>query len=284
MEQSDLSKLKIFLNTLPEDKVLDPWNERYIYDIDTYSGYDAAKSLAIQRNRYVKFDEMATHGYDLDIYKSQCDKPKEDREYECKSCCTESTDLNSEKTCEYDPIKCNRFFAKNVTNWSELCGYHILFLQGKTPGTPDHVGPWSTETSYIIDPLIRILKAGILTNDSEPGLMVKDDDDLDNEEYIQKPYLVIGGPVGRIHRILIKILFPNENILTIDNSIIRYVSYDLPEINFDGYINYDKNDKEDYVTVTLGIDDPSMLSAEVMEYIYSNRFFDRIADIVETTG
>lgn len=280
MQQSDLSKLKTYVRTLPAGNVVsNEWDERYIDDLDSYPGYDATKTLALQRDRYVDLNDIVINGYDIGIYEGLCDDPSNKKRNTCNECCKESTIEPTE--CQYDEIKCNNFFAKNVKNWSELCGYHILFLQGKTPGTPGHPGPWHYETSYILEPLIRILSKGILTGDSQPGLMVHDDQVGD---YIQKPYLTIGGPAGRIHRILIKLLNPPADI-TIDNSIIKYVPFMIKELNFDGYENYDNNDDgKDYVRVMLGIDDPSMLSAEVMKYIFSNRFFDRVADIVETTG
>ena len=279
MRQSDLSKLQTFIRTLPEDKVLKhDWDERYIEDINTYVGYDAAKSLAIKRDRYVKSADMRNYGYSLGPYEGLCDDPSHKKDNECHSCCSESP--VTETGCKYDEEKCNSFFAENIHNWSELCGYHILFLEGKTPGTPGHPGPWNQETKYILDPLIRILSSGILTVDSQPGLMIYD---KEYGDYIQKPYLTIGGPAGRIHRILIKLLYPVGDV-TLDNSIIKYVPHHgIRELEFWGYENY-KHDEKDYVRVMLGIDDPSMLSSEVMGYIFSNRFFDRIGDIVETTG
>lgn len=272
--QSDLSRLNIFIDTLPKNKVLsDAWDERYLDDINAMQGYNSAKSLAIQKKRYVKMDMISEYGYSLQPYESSCDEPlKEDQ---CHECCDHQEETHQ---CIYNEIKCNQFFAKNVHNWSELCGYHILFLQGKTPGTPDHPCPWNKETTYILDPLIRILKHGILTADSQPGLMVYDDK---IGEYIQKPYLIIKGPAGRIHRILVKILFPKDPV-TLDNSIIKYVPYGISMVYFSGYDNYQK-DPQDYVSVMLGIDNPSFLSSEITEYMLSNRFFDHIANIVEST-
>jgi len=276
MEQSDLSRLRLFINTLPRIKVLsDEWNERYIEDISTYSDYEAAKYVAIKTNRYVNVNDMSIEGYSLEPYESLCDQPTE--EDKCHECCSDSDETVS--GCKYDPEKCNRFFAENVHNWRELCGYHILFLQGKTPGTPDHQGPWNRESKYIIEPLTRILSAGMLTLDSQPGLMVNDEG---IGEYIQKPYLRISGPAGRLHRILIKILFPTGPV-TLDNSIIKYVPYGVQYTLFNGYNNYEE-DGQDYVNVMLGIETPNMLSGEYTDYIFSNRFFDHIADIVETTG
>ena len=273
MKLSEVFKLKTFINTLPKDKVLsDAWDERYIDDLDTYPGYDNAKLLAIKRNRYVNIDDMVIDGYSLVPYESLCDDLKI-KKTECSECCSES----DEGECVYDEYKCNQFFAQNVHNWSELCGYHILFLQGKTPGTPDHPGPWNKETIYIIDPLIRILKHNILTMDSQPGLIVQDD----NIDTIQKPYLRIGGPVNRIHRILIKILFPAGET-TLDNTIIKYVPTTIRKIDFNQYINYDNNNTE-YMSVMLGIETPNVLLPEYNDYLFSNRFFDYIADIVSTT-
>ena len=38
--QSNLSKLKLFLDTLPKDKIIDEWDERYIYDADSMGGHE----------------------------------------------------------------------------------------------------------------------------------------------------------------------------------------------------------------------------------------------------
>jgi len=275
MQQSDLSRLQTFIDNLGQDKVLsDSWDERYIDDIYAMQGYNEAKSLARMKKRYVNIDETLNDGYSIQSYKSSCDVPVGPNE--CDVCCDYKEETHQ---CIYNEMKCNRFFANAVHNWSELCGYHILFLQGKTPGTPGHPGPWNKETSYIIDPLTRILKYGILTADSEPGLMIYDDKIGD---YIQKPYLTIKGPAGRIHRILVKILYPQEPI-TLDNSIIKYVPHPMRRVDFDGYNNYNK-DNQDYVSVMLGIDNPSFLSSDYTDYILSNRFFDHIANIVENTA
>jgi hypothetical protein len=278
MEQSDLSRLQLFVKTLPKNKAIEEWNERYIDDARTYSGYEDAKLIAIKNNRFVKMLDMSADGYSIKPYEELCDQPKKKETNDCHECCSESGE--TEGKCEYDPEKCNRFFAENVHNWNELCGYHILFLQGKTPGTPDHPGPWNKETQYIIDPLIRILQKGILTMDSQPGLI---NSGIEPDEYIQKPYLMIAGPAGRIHRILIKILFPSGPI-TLDNSIIKYVPYGIRPLDFNNYDYYEQDDGLDYVTVMLGIDTPNILTKEYSDYVFSNRFFDRIAEIVRTTA
>lgn len=290
-EDSDLIKLLIFTDTLPEDKILGAgWDERYVNDISTYPGYQNTKSIAIRRDRDVSLDEMADDGYSLDKYKRLCKptgiKPEEKKEpgkKECGSCCVLDPEENK---CKYDDDKCNNYFVEKVKTWNEICGYHILFLQGETPGTPDHPGPWNRETEYVREPLIRILQRSILTLDSQPGLIVNaannGEGNYDGEdEYLQKPYLEIAGPAGRIHRILKKILFP-DGLKTLDNSIIKYVPHPVHKLDFSGYKNY-QEDGVDYVMVTLGIDNPEYFMGEWSEYVLSNRFFDRIADIVETT-
>lgn len=276
----ELSRLKTFLNTLPSEyKLLDKWTERYIYDIDTFSGYEDARKIAIERRRYVNLEDMTEYGYDIDLFEDSCIQNNQNRQDNtdqnkngCSSCC----DYDAEKDkCIYNAEKCVLFFVENVKNWSELCGYHILFLQGKVPGTIKHPGPWNKETQYIIQPLTRILNHNILTADSQPGLIVRDEND---EEYLQKPYLAISGPAGRIHRILSKI-FSSEN----QNVQIKLVPYDLKEVSLDGYENYDDNDTTDYVEVMLGIDDTNYLESKYVDYVLSNRFFDTIADVVATT-
>lgn len=274
MEVSDLSNLETFLDILPDNKILSPLNdERYIDDIIEYDNYTNAKSLAIKKNRYVNFSDISEYGYSIQPYINLCEQSEK---YKCHECCRESEDNNGK--CVYDDNKCNIFFAKDIHNWSELCEYHILFLQGLTPGIPSHPGSWNKETEYIIGPLIKILNNRILTLDSEPGLMVNP---ITTNEYIQKPYLIIAGPADRIHRILINILYPKGK-KTLDNTIIKCVSYHFKKLDFEGYINY-YEDNIDYVEVMLGIDTPEIISDEFLKYIYSNRFFDRIADIVEKT-
>ena len=284
---SDLTKLKTFIRTLPKTKVIvDEWGERYIDGIDSYNEYDMIKTIALKRDRKVDIRDMID-GYSDNMFKSLCDDTDPNDPNQCHECCSpvssvSSVSNNTESPAyEYDPKKCNKFFAKNVKNWSELCGYHILFLQGKTPGTPNHPGPWNNETSYIIEPLIRILSKGILTVDFQPGLLINGE----QTNYIKNPYLSIGGPAGRIHRILIKLLrdseFNNKSV-TLDNSIIKFVPHPLRKLEFWGYENYEP-DNQDYVSVMLGIE-PDLLSPEIIEYILSNRFFERIANVVEITG
>ena len=303
MYQSDLSKLETYVHTLPDNKVMmDQWNERYIDDIKHSLEYDNVKQLAIIRNRYVRVEDMSEYGYSLDKYKSLCDAPPpnlfdEDNDIPCHKCCVEqfsgpmhmtgadisSSDISSsdeKRVCIYDEDICNRFFAQRVKNWSDVCRYHILFLQGKTPGTPDHPGPWNRETRYIIDPLIRMLRSNILPRDSQPGLLVQDDT---SEDYMQKPYLSLGGPAGRIHRILVKLLNPPSDNITLDNSIIKYVPYNIKILRFWGYENYEEDVNNNYISIMLGLNTPPILTREISEYILSNRFFDRIADVVETT-
>ena len=261
-----LSRLELFINTLPKNKVLsDQWTERYIDDVNTFQGYEMTKELAIKRKRYVENNYVYDYGYSIDLY-DNCnqDLKQQSNNQQCYSCC----DYDEEKEkCIYNADKCNEYFAQNVTNWSEICQYHILFLQGKTPGTPDHPGPWNKETSYIIDPLVKILQKNILTKCSQPGLMLFDD----NIEYLQKPYLEIAGPANRIHQILIKVLSNSD--------IIKYVPYPLKTLEFWGYNNYQEDD-QDYVSVVLGIDHPPYLSKEYSEYVLSNSFFDQINNLI----
>lgn len=276
---SDLSMLEAFIETIPQDKIVQPWNERYIDDVQTLNGYNKAKKFASETNRLVDFFENTKDGYPIDLYKESCKiSSNTTSDINCSSCCEYNPE---QEKCEYDEYKCNRFFAENVHNWSELCGYHILFLQGKTPGTPDHPGPWHKETSYILDPLIKILTYGILTGESQPGLLIYNSDINTTEEYIQKPYLSIKGPAGRIHRILIKLLYSDSD--SNSDNMIKYVDHQLQILSFDNYDNYDQNDMEDYVDIMLGIDTPTHLTDEYIRYVFSNKFFDRIADVVSTT-
>ena len=228
------------------------------------SGGSYAKEIARKRSRYKTLEVFNSPGYSMKPFENLCDTNNKT----CHDCCTYTKETD---TCDYDGDMCNRYFAKNVTNWETLCGYHILFLEGKTPGTPESPGSWNKETSIILDPLISMLKGLILTLDSQPGLAIYDED---YGNYIQKPYIQIGGPADRIHKILKDILFPKE-IVTLNNSIIKYVSYGLVNIKFDGYENYQQDGKE-YVAVILGIDTPEILTSDYVDYIFSNRFFDTI--------
>ena len=284
-----MNELQLFINSLPATKKLpDAWYERYIYDVSTISGYEQAKEIAQKRHRYVLFSEMVIDGYSTQPFEETCDQlfnnvsdpesdPESDEE-KCSDCCQYNP---VKEKCIYDARKCVDFFVQNVKNWSEVCGYHILFLQGKVPGTPSHLGAWNKETKFILDPLVRILSKNILTVDSQPGLLVSDDTSEESEEYIQKPYIRIAGPVQRIHRILVKLLYPKENT-TFDNSVIKYSPQSLETVNLWGYKNYQK-DNQVYISVMLGIDNPPYFYKEYVEYLFSNRFFDYIASVVDTT-
>lgn len=266
MIQSDLSKLKTFLQTLPEHKKMEVWDERYIDDIKSMGGYEQAKELSKKRSRYVNSDKISDSGYSTKDFENLCDRNS--TKEQCHSCCNYN---NNE--CVYDPVLCNDWFAKNVKNWEDINSYHISFLKGETPGTPNHPGPWNIETEYILGPLIKILNNNILTMDSQPGLMVDDD-------YIQKPYIQIGGSAERIHKILIDLLCSGEKgENTFDNTIIKYVPYGARKLNFTGYKNY-QHDGKDYVSVYLGIETPKYLINEYTDYVFSNRFFNRIANVI----
>ena len=276
-----MNQLKLFVETLPSTKTLsDTWNVRYIHDIQTISGYEKMKDIAKKTGRYALFSEISEDGYSVQTYEETCDSSNESDDQESNEECSECCEYNPVKEkCVYDARKCIEFFVENVKNWNEVCGYHILFLQGKTPGTPDHLGSWHKETKLIMEPLIRILSRGILTSESQPGLLIYDPE---MDEYIQKPYIQIAGPAARIHRILVKLLYPKD-VATFDNSVIKYDPTSLEEIHFWGYKNYQEDDQE-YVSVVLGIDNPPYFYKEYVEYLFSNRFFDYIAFIVETTS
>ena len=281
-----MNELKLFIQSLPTTKKLpDVWYERYIYDVSTISGYEQAKEIAQKRQRYVLFSEISNEGYSTQPFEETCDQSHNEtsenessEEEKCSDCCQYNP---VKEKCIYDARRCIDYFVQNVRNWSEVCGYHILFLQGKVPGTPGNLGPWNRETGFILDPLIRILSKNILTVDSQPGLFVSDDMSEESEEYIQKPYIRIAGPVQRIHRILVKLLYSKENT-TFDNSVIKYSPQSLETINLWGYKNY-QPDNQVYVSVMLGIDNPPYFYKEYVEYLFSNRFFDYIASVVDTT-
>ncbi len=264
MIQSDLSKLQVFLETLPKHKTMKKWNERYIEDIKSMEGYEQAKKLSKKRSRHVNINKIADPGYNIKDFERFCN-PNTIKE-QCHSCCNYD---NNE--CVYDSVLCNDWFAKNVKNWNDINRYHISFLKGETPGTPNHPGPWNIETEYILEPLFKILSNNILTMDSQPGLMVDND-------YIQKPYIQIGGSAGRIHKILINLLCSDKN--TFDNTIIKYVLHEMKKLDFTKYKNY-QYDGKDYVSVFLGIDSPKYLINEYTDYVFSNRFFNRIANIID---
>lgn len=266
--QDNRISLETYLNDLPDNRVLYGGDERYIYDVESSDLYDYLYRLAISRNRYIAdIDKIADDGYSIEKFKKLCINS-------CPECCKYEND-----NCVYDSESCSQYYAKGVTIWQELCGYNILFLDGKVPGTPSHPGPWNAETKFIIPSLKRILNSTILTLDSQPGLLV-DDSYTDFGLHIQKPYIKIAGELHRLERILIKLFDENDDFY--DARMIRYIDYGVIDIPVEGYINLEL-DLNNYGSVFLGIDTPSILTPGFVNYIFSNRFFDRIADVIETT-
>lgn len=261
----EVAKLKLYTNTLSDDYVVPPWNDRYIDDIGNLSVYEHIIELAKEKGRYINIDDVTEPGYSDKNFKSTCEESPT-KEQECNECCDYD---EFKEECVYNPMKCILFFANNIRTWNEICGYHILYLKGETPGTPSNTGPWNRESKYIIDELTNILQYGILTLDSQPGLVVHDE-----EDYIQKPYLRFGGPTGRVHRILKRL---------ISEKGIKYVDYGIRDIEFWGYKNY-QPDGKDYVSVVVSVDEPDNITHEYINYILSNKFFEDIVEVVSTTN
>jgi len=266
MERDELLSLQTYLEYLPDDRVLYDGDERYIYDVQTSKLYEYIQKLSASRSRYMtNVNDISENGYSIEKFEKLCIN-------DCPECCKYENNR-----CVYDAEACAQYYASGVTNWRELCGYHILFLEGKVPGTPIHPGPWSKETKFIMQPLKRILNASILTLDSQPGLFVED---REFGSYMQKPYIKIGGRLDRLKRILVNLFDKNDDFY--DARIIRYVDYGVLESPIEGYINF-KEDVDQYGAIFLGIQNPDILTTDLVDYILSNRFFDRIADIIETT-
>lgn len=91
---------------------------------------------------------------------------------------------------------------------------------------------------------------------------------------LQMPYLEIAGPIDRIHRIISKI-FSEDNIIT-------FVDYDIKLLDNSIYSNWQDDDNE-YVSLMLGHKNPDIMTEEWIRYILSNRFFQIIAQVVNTT-
>lgn len=250
-------KLIQYLDSLPMEKLVEE-DERYIEYIDSYPHYNYILSLATSLGRINnKYNDLSEDGYSIDKFKHICKDIHEG---------------------EYNPEFCASYYSQGVTNWQELCGYHILFLLGRVPGTPSHPGPWHMETIFIIDFLARILNSTILTLDSQPGILT----DLKGFPMaLQKPYLKIAGPCDRIHRILITLFSAEDE----DSKMIKYVPYGVEDATIEDYVNYfHKEDINNYGSIYLGINTPDILTTDYIDYILSNRFFETIARVIENTA
>ena len=114
----DRLSLETYLNNLPDDRFLYDGDERYIYDVQTFKLYEYLYKLAISRNRYTAdINTIVNDGYSIEKFKKLCIN-------NCPECCKYEND-----NCVYDAESCSQYYAKGVTIWQELCGYHILFLE-----------------------------------------------------------------------------------------------------------------------------------------------------------
>ena len=279
-----------FLKDLPAERYIYGQDERYIEN--NFEKFEALVDTGINNDRYFNLDYVSENGYSIDKFVRLCNNDN-------NCCCSVQKKYILNGFVDeyvYDPLKCSRYFASEVKNWEEVCGYNILYLLGKVPGTPDHPGSWNKETELILDPLTRISRQGILTLDSQPGIVVNinndnsnnndngnDNNDNDNDgnddNYVQKPYLQIAGPVDRLYKI-VKILLTDDS--SYESKMIRYVYYDdeLSPFELDGYVSY-IDDCSKYVKIMLGVETPNILTEQYNQYILSNQFFNRIAEVIE---
>lgn len=66
-------------------------------------------------------------------------------------------------------LRAARRWKKTATNFTDLTGLMVLWLEGKIHTWPGHLGPPDPETDDLFPTLIAANRAGFLTTDSQPG-------------------------------------------------------------------------------------------------------------------
>jgi hypothetical protein len=195
-----------------------------------------------------------------------------------------------ECTCDWIPVI--DAWVQAVIDWPSLCHFYWHFLQADVPGTPEHLNPWFAETNLIMPQLLKINETGLLTLDSQPGVLVDSydannpnpvqpiDDDEDNTTlYLQKPYLTIAGPHETIEEILETVCHDPQY------QHMRIVSGSYVPFSFKDYPLF-KQDSLSYVKVSICVDNhfdkTKGVDRTYLDYVLSNKFFDELVTIVES--
>jgi hypothetical protein len=190
--------------------------------------------------------------------------------------------LFSEKS--YDKTLSNKYNIKNdpylnVKTFDDLLKYYRNFIEQKDEkylyGIRGNTGPLSRETELIKDELLQFYSKGIITCESQPGLV--DLYDFQNVS-IHKPYVYI-----IIEKDLLQYLYEFVD----SHDMISCIDYDSSqEMNFIKKDFPNLTDLDNYTFEFLGVRHPTYeerRDSEEMknyfEYIFSNQFFRDITNI-----
>ena len=188
----------------------------------------------------------------------------------------------------YDETLCNKYNIKNdsylnVKTFDDLLKYYLTFIEQKDEkflyGIRGHTGPLSRETMLIKNELLQFYNKGIITCESQTGLVNLHDDGYIS---IYKPYVFIIIKKNMIEY-LYEFIDSHDMISSIEydsNQQMEYLKKDFP--NLIG--------SDEYTFEFLGVRNPThqeinedTSNSEEMEkyfeYIFSNQFFTDILDI-----
>jgi len=90
----------------------------------------------------------------------------------------------------------------DIWTYEQLRNDFDEFLRGEQYAIPGNAGPPSRETLLIVESLRRIIAAGFVTWDSQPGIVVEQQN---RNRYIQIPYLHLSGPPDQLQALLTRL-------------------------------------------------------------------------------
>lgn len=148
---------------------------RYVRDTELVMG---AVSAAVALKKAKPIEELLSPAYKNPRYEAMRTMPRD----------TRHAQIRAELEKRY----------RGFTSYADLRAELVSFLSGSDKecyAVPTSFAPPNAETNLIASQLQGIVGRGFLTWDSEPGLLVFEDD---SPSYLQNPYLYISGPEDAI--------------------------------------------------------------------------------------
>eukprot|EP01084_Bolivina_argentea_P274731 468333_1 len=87
-----------------------------------------------------------------------------------------------------------------ATNYTDLLSLYRFYYKGKILGCRNNYIPLNEETNYILQDLLIMNKHGIITYNSQPSLLIIDDNGY---QYYQKNYVELSAPIDIVEKLLL---------------------------------------------------------------------------------
>jgi hypothetical protein len=225
--------------------------ERYLEETDYQDIYEHLKNIAVKNKKTVNFIDC------VDFRKTKWEICN-------KNCTKEALENQTNELKKWILANKPEFKIENLCNIEQCNKMVLAFYNDEIWGLYEHPAQLNNESEFILDELKLFTKTKFIPVDSQPGLVFND------RNYIQMPYI---GLISQKKNF-------DELFKIMSKSCIGVVEKYTNKFDYFGLSNDNVDEENKYCMYMFGICPQRIPIEELESYIFTNKFFVDILNMI----